>query len=163
MYQPRNPYTPQQGEAFTPQQYLSRYLYFYRWEAENKSEHLQTCSLDNRFELLKNGFCCLGYLKQYIDSQLLEVAGCQTGFWVEPVGFQVWLSFAWKRLEELEEGHDYFELWDKTLRKEGREFFAWMENTPFVNRPGFSAYSFLDACRKYSFQPDTTLVSICFD
>lgn len=161
MYQPRNPFTPTQGEDFTPQQFLSRYLAFYHWEAENKYQHLNSCRLDNHFEVIANGFCCLNYLKKCLDTKLLEVAGCQTGFWVEPVGFQVWNSFAWKRLEELEDGHDYFDLWTQTLRKEEQEIYAWQVNSNSF--PGFSANSFMDACHKFNFQPDPKLVSICFD
>lgn len=162
MYQPRNPFTPLQGEIFTPVQYLERTLAFYQWYRENSIKHLESCRLDNHQEVLINGFCCLNYLKQCIDFKLLEVAGCQTGIWHEPEGFQVWLSFAWKRLEELEEGHDYYDLWTTTLRKESQGIYAWIHNIDSADTPGFSLATFRNICQKFGYSPGRQIVLRAF-
>lgn len=163
LYQPRNPFIPRQGEVFTPVEYLQRTLSFYLWYRQNRVHHLDSCSLADHQEVSINGFCCLNYLKQCIDLKLLEVAGCRTGIWDEPEGFQVWLSFAWKRLEELEEGHDFFDLWTATLQKESAVIYDWIDTNESSEYPGFGITSFKECCRKHDYKPDIHKVLAAFN
>ncbi len=151
MYTPRNPYTPKQGEVFTPVQYLERTLSFYKWEKAKEISHLSTCRLESHKVLLLGGMCCIDYLKAIIDNTLFELAGCRTGIWVEPKNFRVWLTYAWKRLEELEDGHDYFDLWSTTLAKENSNIYRWSDETNISDRPGFTDHSFSRISQKYDY------------
>lgn len=163
MYSPRNPHTPKQNETLTPQKHLEKYLAFRRWDRENPVIHLSTCTLENHFCLNGNGMCCLSYIKQQIDQKFIDLAGIRAGIWPEPVGFQIWLSFAWKRLEELEESHDYYPLWTKTLTEHEDSIYHWIEETPSNLRPGFSIKAFKKACQKYGYEPNIEELSFCFN
>jgi len=106
--------------------------------------------------------CCLNSVKSRIDWTLLELAGCKAGIWREPAGFQTWLAYAWKRLQELEEGRDFSTLWQETMKEKAEDIYDWSINTPTGQRPGFTLEQFKIACERYGFVPDLKLVSLCF-
>jgi len=111
---------------------------------------------------MRSGLCCFGQLKRRLDESLMMLSGIQTGFWEEPKGIHNWLPFAWKRLEELDEGYDHSALWTKTAIERDVEFFQWHRELRPDNLPLFSFQSFKTACRKYGYQPDLELVASCF-
>ena len=162
MYKPRNPFTPSQIEYFSPVGYLGRFLAFKRWDIENPVVHLESIEHPYHLTLSKSDMCCLNALKWRIDRTLLELAGCKAGIWPEPSGFQKWLAFAWKRLQELEEGHYFPALWTATLTKMDEGINEWFFNTPATQRPGFTLKQFESVCQKYGFRPDLKLVAACF-
>ncbi len=162
MYQSRNPFTPDQNVTFTPVEYLTQYLAFAQWNRENKLVCPRTCHDRDHRVLQVFDICCLNSLKRRIDWTLLELSGCKAGIWREPAGFQNWLSYAWKRLQELEEGQDFPALWLETLKKNDEAINDWILNTPTTQRPGFTLEQFKLACQKYGFQPDLKMVAFCF-
>jgi len=162
MYQPRNPFTPGQGESFTPVEFLTRYLTFARWGHVNPPSCSLTCRDRDHRVLQVFDMCCFDSLKSRIDWTLLELAGFRAGIWREPAGFQNWLAYAWKRLQELEEGQDFSTLWTETLVKKVEEINDWSLNTPTGQRPGFTLEQYKFSCQRYGFQPDLNLVAYCF-
>lgn len=162
----RNPYTPAENEALTPQQYLQRTLDFSTWNHENPVVHQISCMDDAHHQVMVNGMCCIQHLQQCVEGNLFDLAGCKAGVFVEPDGFQKWLLLAKKRLEELCKDQDDLIKWTSLLDTESDDLYRWIwEHGDDYNRnlrPGFSLNSFVVACQKYDFNPEFKDIALAF-
>jgi len=160
VYTPRNPFTPQPEEVFTPLEFLERHLQFHLWGQKNLATHQMDCFLENHRNVRNESICCLPAIKAGIDSELLKLAGCRSGLWVEPKGFRYWLNIAEERLQELEAGEDQFHKWNEIL--ETANLYCWMTNIDPNKWPGFCLESFINACIINGYQPDPQSVSTVY-
>lgn len=162
----RNPHTPTESEVFTPQAYLKRVLEFETWDHQYTVKHLPICDEESYYTVRNHGLCCIQHLKECIEGVLLNLAGCRTGVFIEPKGYQNWLTLANKRLEELQDGNDYLEGWTEILNKFGLTLNDWVHNPPKNQdrnlEPGFSLQSFCVACQKYGYTPDFADIAYAF-
>jgi hypothetical protein len=160
----RNPYTPTDGDIFTPTHFLQRFLDFQKWNRENEVQHTASCRDEAHFQVRVHGMCCIPHLLQCIEGTILNLDQCMVGLAVEPDGYRLWLAQAKIRLAELEAGIDNLEYWTNLLETEGNTYYAWIwvENRDHDTQPGFSLQAFKKACKKVGYTPNFKDVADAF-